>query len=106
METKVKKNVYQMVTERVMEQMKQGIIPWHKPWTGTQGTINYVTRRPYSMLNQILLGREGEWITYKQLKERGGQIKKRRKGGFRGVLLAVLIRKGGATGRRHNHHGN
>lgn len=82
METKVKKNVYQMVTERVMEQMKQGIIPWHKPWTGTQGTINYVTRRPYSMLNQILLGREGEWITYKQLKERGGQIKKGAKAGF------------------------
>ena len=41
METKAtKRNVYEMVTDRVLEQMQQGIIPWHKPWTGTQGIIN------------------------------------------------------------------
>lgn len=83
METKaMKKSVYQMVTERVMEQMKQGIIPWHRPWTGTAGTINYVTRKPYSMLNQMLLQRDGEWLTFKQLTERGGKIKKGAKAGM------------------------
>lgn len=25
-------NVYDMVTERIIEQLKQGIIPWQKPW--------------------------------------------------------------------------
>lgn len=78
----MKKSVYQMVTERVMEQMKQGIIPWHRPWTGTAGTINYVTRKPYSLLNQMLLQRDGEWLTFKQLTERGGKIKKGAKAGM------------------------
>lgn len=82
METKARKNVYEMVTNRVMEQMKQGIIPWRKPWHGTGGAINYVTRKPYSMLNQIILGREGEWITYNQLKKLGGNIKKGAKAGM------------------------
>jgi len=35
------KNVYQMVTDRVIEQMQQGIIPWHRPWTGAaDGAMN------------------------------------------------------------------
>ena len=71
-----------MVTDRVMEQMKNGIIPWHRPWSGTAGTINYVTRKPYSLLNQMILGREGEWITYNQLKQLGGSIKKGAKAGM------------------------
>lgn len=27
--------VYQMVTDRIIEQLNQGIIPWHKPTTKT-----------------------------------------------------------------------
>ena len=82
MRTKKRNNVYQMVTDRVIEQMKKGIIPWHRPWIGTAGTINYVTRKPYSLLNQMLLAREGEWITFKQLKELGGSVKKGSKAGL------------------------
>ena len=80
------KNVYQIVTDRIIEQMNKGIIPWHKPWVFsdhaddidlTTVAINYVTRKPYSMLNQMLLGfRKGEWMSFKQLSERGGTIKK------------------------------
>lgn len=76
---KTKTNVYQMVTERIVEQLQQGIIPWHKPWAsfGEAGeAINYVTRKPYSMLNQMLLCREGEYLTYKQLQQAGGKLKK------------------------------
>ncbi len=71
-----------MVTDRVIEQLKKGIIPWHRPWTCIVGAINYVTRKPYSLINQVLLGREGEWITFKQLKELGGSIKKGAKAGL------------------------
>ena len=31
------KNIYEMVTARIIEQLEQGIIPGHKPWTGTAG---------------------------------------------------------------------
>lgn len=75
-------DVYQMVTNKVMEQLEQGVCPWQRPWTGTAGTINYVTRKPYSLLNQILLGREGEWLTFNQCKQLGGTIKKGAKAGM------------------------
>lgn len=75
-----KVNVYQMVTDRIIEELQKGIIPWHKPWSGAGlangGAINYVTRKPYSMLNQMLLGRPGEYLTFKQIKDLKGNIKK------------------------------
>lgn len=81
-----KVNVYQMVTDRIIEQLENGIIPWRKPWTGASladgGAINYVSRKPYSLLNQILLGREGEYLTFKQIKDMGGNIKKGAKSGL------------------------
>lgn len=59
---KEKVNVYQMVTDRVIEQLEKGIVPWQKPWSGAGladgGAINYISRKPYSFLNQMLLGRE------------------------------------------------
>jgi antirestriction protein ArdC len=80
MKNQESRNVYQMVTDRVIEQMQQGIIPWHQPWTGAGllegGAINYVSRKPYSLLNQFLLGRDGEWLTFKQIQERKGRIKR------------------------------
>lgn len=70
-------NVYEMVTERIIEQLENGIIPWHKPWTGTRsGAYNRVTRKPYSLLNQMLLQHAGEYATFKQWTEAGGHIKK------------------------------
>ena len=76
-------NVYQAVTDRIIAQMEQGIVPWHKPWTGAaDGAINYVSRRAYSVLNQWLLGRDGEWLTFKQVQQCGGRIKKGAKAGM------------------------
>ena len=76
-------NVYQMVTDRIIEQLEKGIIPWHKPWTGVaDGAINYVSRKAYSVLNQWLLGRDGEWLTFKQVEQCGGRIKKGAKAGM------------------------
>lgn len=81
-----KVNVYQMVTDRVIEKLEKGIVPWQKPWSGAgisdDGAINYVTRKPYSLLNQMLLGRSGEWLTFKQVKSLGGYVKKGAKAGM------------------------
>ena len=30
------KNVYEMVTNRIIEQLESGVIPWEKPWTGVR----------------------------------------------------------------------
>lgn len=70
-------DVYELVTNRIIEQMEKGIIPWHKPWHGgLEGAISYVTRKPYSLLNQFLLGKEGEYLTFNQVKNLGGMVKR------------------------------
>lgn len=74
-------NVYQMVTDRIVEMMNQGIIPWEKPWKGMSSNlkdcaISYTSRKPYSLLNQILLGEEGEYITFNECTKLGGKVKK------------------------------
>ena len=73
----MKNNVYQMVTDRIIKQMEQGIIPWHRPWTGVlEGAFNRISKKPYSLLNQMLLEHEGEYATFKQWTGLGGKIKK------------------------------
>ena len=69
-------NVYEMVTERIIEQLESGVIPWQKPWTGSKnGAYNRVSMKPYSILNQMLLQHSGEYATFKQWTEAGGHIK-------------------------------
>lgn len=70
------KSVYEMVTERIIEQLENGIIPWEKPWTGVRsGAFNRVSKKSYSLLNQMILKHEGEYATFKQWQELGGHIR-------------------------------
>lgn len=70
-------NIYQMVTDRIISELEQGVIPWEKPWTGKgDGAWNRVTGKPYSFLNQMLLGKPGEYLTFKQCTEAGGKVRK------------------------------
>lgn len=69
--------VYQIVTDRIIAEMEKGIIPWNKPWHGSKNAaVSRSTGRPYSLLNQFLLGRPGEYATFNQIKEAGGKVKK------------------------------
>lgn len=70
-------NVYEIVTNKIIDELAKGIIPWQKPWITAEqgGALNYVTRKYYSPLNQMFL-RPGEYLTFNQIKERNGSIKK------------------------------
>lgn len=73
----MKKSVYEMITERIIEQLENGVIPWQKPWSGTHsGAYNRISNRPYSLLNQLLLKHGGEYATFKQWSGLGGKIRK------------------------------
>lgn len=74
-------NVYDMVTERIIEQLKQGIIPWQKPWHGIRsGAYNRITNKPYSLMNQMLLQHDGEYASFKQwTTDLGGHVRKNAK---------------------------
>ena len=69
-----KNQVYQIVTDRIIEQLQQGIIPWTKPWTGDGSAYNGKSKKPYSLLNQLLLKHPGAYLTFNQIKEMNGRI--------------------------------
>lgn len=71
------KSVYEMVTDRIISQLKQGVIPWQKPFTGIRsGAYNRISKKSYSLLNQMLLQYDGEYATFKQWESLGGHIRK------------------------------
>ena len=73
----MKQNAYEMVTNRIIEQLENGVIPWQKPWSGTHsGAYNRISNKPYSLLNQMILKHNGEYATFKQWCDLGGKIRK------------------------------
>lgn len=73
----MKKSVYKIITERIIEQLENGVIPWKKPWSGTHsGAYNRISNKPYSLLNQMILKHDGEYATFKQWSDLGGKIRK------------------------------
>lgn len=76
-------DVYKMVTERIINQLENGIIPWKKPWvSGIDGAYNRNSKKQYSILNQLLLKKSGEYATLKQWSQLGGKVKKGEKSEF------------------------
>ena len=67
--------VHDIVLEKILRQMEKGEIPWIKGW-GSNPPINYVTRKPYTGINILLLSKGGEYLTFRQIQQLGGRIKK------------------------------
>lgn len=103
----MKFDAYQMVTDRICELLEQGFIPWDKPWamaktcawSGNDG-------HAYTLLNQFLLADPakkyksydelvediaGEWVTFHQALDRGGNVKKGERG--RKVIFFSMVPK-------------
>lgn len=85
----MKKELAQEITDKFIKQLREGTVPWRKPWTSS-GLLphNYFSRRPYRGINSLLLGIVGmeqgylspAWTTYKAAAERGAQVRKGEKG--------------------------
>jgi antirestriction protein ArdC len=70
-----KVNVYEIVTNRIMDTLKAGTIPWARPWSANTTPVNWVTQKPYRGINLWLL-ETGEYATFKQVTDAGGKVKK------------------------------
>ena len=83
MENKV--DIYTEVTNRVIERLEQGTIPWLKPWH-TTNTLdkNIKTGNEYNGINRVILGMSGYqsniWASFKQWKDLGANVKLHEKG--------------------------
>lgn len=72
--------VYNVITDRIIAMLEEGIVPWRKPWNGAEGMPrNLVSKRPYRGLNPFVLSIQPFsspfWLSYKQVKQLGGVIK-------------------------------
>lgn len=79
-------DVYALVTNRIIELLEQGTVPWQQPWTSSGEPRNLLTKRPYKGLNILLLNSLGFkhnlFLTWKQIKTNGGSVIKDQKGQF------------------------
>ncbi len=74
-------DVYQKVTDRIIEKLQIGLVPWQRPWEAEVGfPMNLVSRRPYRGINVFLLSSLGfgspYFLSFKQVKELGGSVGK------------------------------
>ncbi len=44
-------DVYTIVTEKIVNLLEQGIVPWRKPWISTVLPRNLVGKKPYCGVN-------------------------------------------------------
>lgn len=73
----MKTDVYGKITAKIIALIDMGEIAWQKPWVASFACKSGVTKNPYSLLNQLLLGeRPGYYYTFHQVRERGGHVKK------------------------------
>lgn len=72
--------VYEIITQQIIDQLKNGSIPWKNPWQCSEYPKNLISKKEYKGINVlILISRDFQspyWITYKQAKELGGNVKK------------------------------
>lgn len=81
-----KTDIYQTVTNRILTALKQGVIPWRKPFKTSFSPIpiNYSTGKAYRGINTFLLNLTGwqlgyphnTWLTFNQAKKLGGYVRK------------------------------
>ena len=97
-------DIYSAITDRIIEALEQGVIPWNKPWSGNgSACISYSTGKPYSLLNHILLGGQtGEYITFKQATLAGGHVKKGEKSRYV-VFWKPFTKENPYTGEEETH---
>lgn len=70
-------SVYDIVTDKIIAELQAGCVPWRCPWIGIKSAHNRITKKPYSMLNQMLLGKPGEWASYDQWMALGKSLNKK-----------------------------
>ena len=73
-------DIMSAVTDRIINALEQGTAPWVQPWTGSDAAIKHKSGEEYSLLNQLLLPKGGEYLSFKEAEAEGGHVKKGAKG--------------------------
>lgn len=73
--------VADVITNRIIEKLEAGTVPWQKSWSGgSEWPKNLISKKEYRGVNALMLnmGEYGSpyWVTFKQCSDLGGSIKK------------------------------
>lgn len=73
-------DIYAIVTEKIINLLESGVVPWRRPWTSTGQPRNLVSKKPYRGINFFLLSASKYvspfWLTIRQANELGGHVRK------------------------------
>ncbi|MCM3191275.1 zincin-like metallopeptidase domain-containing protein [Bacillus subtilis] len=69
------KSVYEIITNKIIEKLEAGVVPWRKPFNNNGVPVNWKTQKAYRGINALTL-EPGEYASKKQILEAGGRIKK------------------------------
>lgn len=73
-------DVYEIVTNRIIGHLEKGVVPWQQPWTEAGLPKNLISGKPYRGINVWLLSslhyQKNSFLTFKQVKDLGGSVKK------------------------------
>ena len=87
----MQRNIAEEITNRILEDLEKGVMPWEKPWKQGRGLPfpqNASTKKNYRGVNIFELWHEQSkrgfsspaWITFNQAKALGGTVRKGEKG--------------------------
>jgi len=72
-------SIYEIVTCRLCGRLKQGTVPWQRPWSGGDLPKNLVSQKSYRGVNVWLLTAQPfaspYWLTFRQLTAIGGHLR-------------------------------
>ena len=97
-------DIYSTITDKILEIMEGGVIPWHKPWLMSGSHRNLVSKKQYRGINVFLLSCSSFgspwWLTFNQAKAKGGKVRKGEKGTMIVFWKPLQIKeKNAATGK-------
>ena len=76
--TASKIDLYQLVTDQIINSLEQGVIPWQRPWAVAGVPMNLLSKRQYRGINLwllLLLNYERNFfLTWDQIKASGGSV--------------------------------
>ena len=107
-----KVDMYEAVTNKIIEALEKGVKPWVCPWVkssrGNGLPINFDTKKSYSGINVCLLWfaafeagfTSNQFLTYKQAQSLGAQVRKGEKG--TNIIYYTNWKKENAEGEKEN----
>ena len=79
-------DTYAIITDRIIDALERGAVPWRRPWTARPGTAHQsaVSHKTYRGINPLVLGitavlegySDPRWITFKQALGMSGAVRK------------------------------